>query len=48
MLSGCEYEVLHETEGMADRVKLLHVYDTVRLTENGDDGTAVSRYRRLK
>ncbi len=46
MLSGCEYEVLHETEGRADRVKLLHVYDTVRLTENGDDGIAIPEAQR--
>ena len=34
MLTGCEYQVLHETEdGRVDKVKVLRVYDEVKLTD---------------
>lgn len=41
MLTGCEYQVLHEKEdGTVDRVKVLHVYDEVHFT-NGADVPAI-------
>lgn len=37
MLTGCEYEVLHETDGRIDKVKVIHVFDEIGTT----DGSAV-------
>ena len=35
MLQGCEYQVLHETEGTVDRVRVLHVFDSVSRSDGG-------------
>lgn len=37
MLTGCEYAVLHETDGNVDKVKVLRVFDEIGTT----DGSAV-------
>ena len=35
MLTGCEYEILHETDGIPDKVKILSVNNEIKKLQNG-------------